>query len=443
MSCRVLLNPASVLAEFRDQPIKRQRTIFLSLAAVIGLFAYIGFLLTLPSQWQTDPQNDYTLYYSPVAANLISGKGFMLASKPALQYPPGIPLIYAATFWLSDLLAVDREVGIGALQAFFVMSSSVLIGLVAIQVFNLRVALVASVLWSTYPFQLWLAKQHDASPAVTTLLLSAVLLFLLWSDKRRHPLWFGVAMGGILGIAALIKPFTIALPIVFMCLAWICDIDVSWRQRSIFSVWVVIAYAFVISPWEVWAWEASGKWIPLCTNGPNALIDGLTFGTVRGLKQIPMPEAVRALTHDAVVHYQNLKTTNSIARFLINQARERPIALIELFSLKAVRSWYSSESHSFEGTVAMIQLCYLPLVAFGIRTAWRERRQQRNFVLVTLGVLLYFWAMTVFTALPILRYIVPAISLLLLCAAAVLKPQYPNPAAQRQLSQHRHITHCG
>jgi hypothetical protein len=145
-----------------------------------------------------------------------------------------------------------------------------------------------------------------------------------------------------------------------------------------------------------------------------------------------MPEAVRALTHDAVVHYENLKTTNSIARFLITQGRERPIALIELFSLKAVRSWYSSESHSFEGTVAMIQFCYLPFVAFGIRTAWRQRCPQRNFVLVASGVLLYFWAMTVFTALPILRYMVPAISLLLVCAATCLlspKPDVANPAA--------------
>ena len=47
-----------------------------------------------------------------------------------------------------------------------------------------------------------------------------------------------------------------------------------------------------------------------------------------------------------------------------------------------------------------------------------EGGAQRNFVLVTLSILFYFWAMTVVTALPIVRYLVPSFSLLLICAAA-------------------------
>ena len=133
-----------------------------------------------------------------------------------------------------------------------------------------------------------------------------------------------------------------------------------------------------------------------------------------------MPDAVRALTQDAVVHYQNLKTTPSILRFLITQARVKPIAVLELFSLKAVRSWYGSESHRFEKAVAIIQLCYLPFVVLGLRRAWKGSRKQRNFVIVALGIVVYFWAMTVFTALPLLRYMVPAVSLLIICAATVL-----------------------
>jgi hypothetical protein len=187
-----------------------------------------------------------------------------------------------------------------------------------------------------------------------------------------------------------------------------------------FSLFVVIAYVCLILPWEVWAWRASGHWIPLCTNGPNAMIDGLTFGMVRGLKEIAMPAGVHALIQDAVIHYQNLKTTSSIVHFLITQLQERPISVIELFLLKAVRSWYGSESHSFERAVATIQLCYLPFVLLGVRRAWRGNHRQRNYVVVALGIVLYFWAMTVFTALPILRYMVPAVSVLLICGASVV-----------------------
>jgi len=76
---------------------------------------------------------------------------------------------------------------------------------------------------------------------------------------------------------------------------------------------VILAYLVPISPWELWARKVSGVGFPLGTNGPNVLIDGLTFGTVRGAKPVWMPQEVRALTRDAVEHYKDLKTTKSIA----------------------------------------------------------------------------------------------------------------------------------
>lgn len=407
------------LVNFCDRPIGQQRIVVIVLSAVVGLFAHIAFLLVLPEHWQKNQSSDYFSYYAPVAENVINGKGLVLASKPALQYPPGIPLMYAATFWGSDVAAMSRGIGLRVLEAFCVMSSSALVGLIGIYVFNLKIALAASVLWSTYPFHLWLTKQPNASAALTTLLLSAVFLFLLWTNDPRRPLRCGLALGGILAIAALVKPFTIALPIVFLCLVWLCDIRSQPRQRWIFSVGIVVAYILLILPWEVWAWRASGQWIPLCTNGPNVLIDGLTFGTVRGLQPVPMPEGVRALTQDAIAHYPNLKSTSSIMRFFITYASENPTSVIELILLKAGRSWYGSESHSFENTILLTQLCYLPFVASGLRRSWLCGPRQRNLVIAAMGVVLYFWAMIVFTALPILRYMIPPVSLLLLCAATI------------------------
>jgi len=275
-------------------------------------------------------------------------------------------------------------------------------------------------MWSTYPFQLWLTKQPDASSVLTTLLLSAVLLFMLWSNQPAGSVYYGLAVGGVLAIAALLKPICIALPIVFVCLASLCSEDAQLRRRWLFSLSVVVAYVSLLLPWEVWAWRASGHVVPLCINGPNALIDGLTFGTVRGLRPISMPAPVHVLVQDAVTHYQNLKTTSNIVHFIITQVQERPISVIELFLLKAVRSWYGSESHSFEKAVAIIQLCYLPLVVLGVRRTWGGSREQRVFLVVTMGIVMYFWAMTVFTAMALLRYMIPGISVLSVCAANVI-----------------------
>src|SRR5438105_2403204 len=148
-------------------------------------------------------------------------------------------------------------------------------GVVAMRFLSLRIALAASILWSTYPFHLWLTKQPDVSAIFSTLLLLGVFLFLLWSTDGCHAVLYGFLLGFILAIIALIKPFGIALPAVFMGLAWMCTAPCRPRHRGRFSFCVLVAYLLLISPWEVWAWRVSGHWIPLCTNGPNALIDGL------------------------------------------------------------------------------------------------------------------------------------------------------------------------
>ncbi len=400
---------------------RRQRTMLLAISGIVAILAHATFLLLLPAAWQKNQSSDYVEYYEPVAQKLAAGAGLVLGSKPALRYPPGIPMLYAATFWISDSLDISHGAGLRIFQSLFVIASGVLVGVVAMRFLSLRIALAASILWSTYPFHLWLTKQPDASAIFSTLLLLGVFLFLLWSTDGCHAVLYGFLLGFILAIIALIKPFGIALPAVFMGLAWMCTAPCRPRHRGRFSFCVLVAYLLLISPWEVWAWRVSGHWIPLCTNGPNALIDGLTFGTVRGLKQVPMPESVRTLTEDAVAHAKQLRTTTSIANFMVVQIRERPESVIKLFLVKAVRSWYSNESHTLEKWVAVIQLFYLPFVIFGMRIVWRGGRQHKNFLLVAMGITLYFWMMTVITALPILRYMVPTVSLLMVFAAAALE----------------------
>jgi 4-amino-4-deoxy-L-arabinose transferase-like glycosyltransferase len=400
---------------------RRQRTMLLAISGIVAILAHATFLLLLPAAWQKNQSSDYVEYYEPVAKKLAAHASLALGSEPALRYPPGIPILYAATFWISDSLEISHGAGLRIFQALFVIASGVLVGVVAMRFLSLRIALAASILWSIYPFHLWLTKQPDATDVFSTLLLLGVFLFLLWSTDGCHAVLYGFLLGFILAIIALIKPFGIALPAVFMGLAWICTVPCRRRQRSLFSACVLVAYLLLISPWEVWAWRVSGHWIPLCTNGPSALIDGLTFGTVRGLKQVAMPESVRALTEDAVAHAKQLRSTTSIATFLVVQIRQRPEAVIKLFLLKAVRSWYGNESHTLERRVAVIQLFYLPLVIFGMRIVSRGGRQHKNFLLVAMGITLYFWTMTAITALPILRYMVPTVSLLMVFAAAALE----------------------
>jgi uncharacterized membrane protein YhaH (DUF805 family) len=70
----------------------------------------------------------------------------------------------------------------------------------------------------------------------------------------------------------------------------------------------------------------------------------------------------------------------------------------------------------YERPVAIVQFLYLLLIVPGICMAWRRFPEKRFWYLMLLVILLYFWSMTV-VVLSILRYMVPAIGLLLIFAA--------------------------
>ncbi len=364
---------------FRQPTSWRQRALWLSLSALVALLSHLLFLLLLPGNLQRTPSPDFIKFYEPVAQSLASGRGLYLASKPALLYPCGTPILYAATFRATDAMHLARSTGLRILEAVFLTLTSVLVTLLALPIVGWRAAMLASALWSTYPFHLWLTKQSDSTSAFALVLLLSVLLFVRWATDGLRPVHYGCWVGVLLGIAALIKPIAIALPFVLTVLAALCVIPCRPRQRAVFTFCMVVAYLLAISPWEVWARKVSGQWIPLATNGPNVLIDGITLGVVHGAKPVWMPNDARALTQDAVDNYKDLKTTGNIVNFLGAKIREQPKAVLELLLIKAARSWYGNESHTFEKWIVVIQLLYLPLVLFGMRKMWSGRPPAQEF----------------------------------------------------------------
>ena len=401
-----------------DRVSERQRFQLLSLSAVVALGAHLLFLLLLPQPWRRNQSSDYIQYYEPVAQSLIAGNGFYLHSKPALTYPPGIPMLYAAAFWAARKVDLSEANALRIVGGFLPTVSAVLVCLLAMRFFRWRVALLASGLWSTYPFHLWLTKQPDATSLFSVLLLTSALLFFAWSSKTQNGIRYGVVLGLILGVTALVKPFSIGLPLAFVALAGVSPISGQRRSRIVFSACLLITYAATISPWEIWAWHVGGHWIPLCTNGANALIDGLTFGTERGLPPVALPEGARALVRDAASHYPQLKSTSSIAHFMLTKVRQTPTAILELLLVKAARSWFGNESHTLERWVAIIQLFYLPFLLLGTRTVWEYGdAPQKNFALLAFVITAYFWIMTTVTAEAILRYMVPVTCLLVVFVA--------------------------
>lgn len=394
----------------------------LGTAAVFGLAAYLVFLLLLPQEWHRNQSTDYFVYYEPVAKSLLAGEGFFLPNgRPAVTYPPGIPLVFATGLWTAETLGLHPATAFRILEGVLVMAMAALVCAVTRKAFGWETALAASLLWSTYPFHLWLTKQPETSNPFAIPMLLAFLLFLSWTEGGRSPGKYGAATGILLGITSLMRPFSIALPLVMVILAWICRIPSRVEGRSIFSFFLLLAYAATVLPWEIWAWKHSGQWIPLSTNGPASVLDGLTLSAVRpGSRPRPaIPDNLQPLVGEIVSHAQELRSTGAIARFMVARLAEDPSAVLQLILLKAARSWYANDSQTFEGGIALIQVFYLPLIVWGGIIAWRGDRQQKNYVLVAALVTFYFWTMTV-AALSIVRYMVPAFSLLMVFVGLVL-----------------------
>jgi 4-amino-4-deoxy-L-arabinose transferase-like glycosyltransferase len=363
------------------------------------------------------------VFYEPVARQLALGHGFYLPSgKPALKYPPGIPIVYGATFWFSERIGVSHELGLRALQGLLTVATSALVAMIAFEIFGARVGLMACFLWSTYPFHLWLSKQPSAEPLVCVLLAAAVLAFLRWLSNGRRAVVWGSVCGAVVAFAALTKPFNIALAAVFVVLAWVCDVHCTRRVRALFSASVIIAFSLSILPWEIWASRTAGHCIPLCTNGTATLLDGISFGAGRNKIQKPpaLPGPVAALANDFAAHRRDFESNGEVVRLLIAHIRETPSGVALLFLTKAAVSWYGNDSHHHERWALLIQLFYLPFFILGAWLARGGGRQYRNFLFIACGVTLYYWAMTTFVALPIVRYMVPAISLLMVLAGHAL-----------------------
>lgn len=401
----------------------RERAFLLVAAVVLSLASHVVFLRFLPSPWQRNESADYKVFYEPVARQLAAGHGFYLPSgKPALKYPPGIPMVYGATFWLSERVGVSSQAGLRALQGLLTVATSILVAMIAFETFGARAALMACFLWSTYPFHLWLSKQPSAEPLVCVLLGSSVFAFLRWSSKGTGTVPWGLFCGTVVAFAALVKPFNIALVGVFVVLAWVCNVQCTWKRRALFSGVLVIAFTLTVLPWEIWAARTAGHCIPLCTNGTASLLDGITFGIGRSKAQAPpqLPRPVLKLANDFAAHRRDFENNGQVVKLLAADAKANPSAVALLFLTKAIESWYGNDSHRHERWALTMQLVYLPFFMLG---AWLTRgsgRQYGNLLLIVGGVTLYYWAMTTFVALPIVRYMVPAISLLMVLAGKAL-----------------------
>ena len=405
-------------------------------AVIIAIAALLGFWLIVPGGSFNQNENaDYVQFYLPVAQNIAHGNGITLDGKLALDYPPGYPVILAASFLLANVTGMSEDLVMHLSIVLFFALGALLIYFLARKLWDPSGALLASILWSCYPIVLWAARNPNTELPFSVVLYAALACMIAgWFSPKRSVIFFLLA-GILCGIAMLIRPIAIGLGVLLAVITLFGSLH-TLRKKVILSLCLIAGNLVAIMPWELWIYSQTNQITPLCRGRDSySMFDGLTFavfnppGSER--KGVAVPQDVKMLMTDIVDKYAVKAQTQAIsskdlALVMINKGIKQPITTLKLISIKIMRSWYATNTNRFETPILLIQLLYAILLLWAAVLLWRKRQELR-WMLIVGGVLTcYFWGMTVIV-LSIVRYMMPIFGVLLIFFPAILiKPSSPK-----------------
>jgi 4-amino-4-deoxy-L-arabinose transferase-like glycosyltransferase len=396
------------------------------LALALPVACTVAFWMVLPPAYRVSESTDFSGFYEPVAKRILEGQGITTESGAvAMRYPPGYPLVLAMSIGAGGAIGLSEAHSLDLLALACVAISSLLLYLIARDLWTGWMALLPSAAFSTYPLALWLTKQPNSELVFTPILFACI--YALWKLTRRVRPSIGliVAVGVLSAVAMVVRPIALLLPLV--CAALILVLALEWRLRT--RAWVAAAVVGIsgltVLPWEVYASRAAGRFILMADLGVAALRSGLTFGVDnKDRAGIYVPDGVRKVMISFSAQYDELDTFGDVAHAVWNETKRHPGGMMGLVAMKMLRAWYGTDSQRLDKYVALIQVAYVLVIVAAFTACWRAGAERKRLALIIGLELIYFWGMSA-VGLPLARYMVPAIGL-----AFVLLPGVPERATR-------------
>jgi 4-amino-4-deoxy-L-arabinose transferase-like glycosyltransferase len=388
------------------------------LVSATSILVTLLFWTVLPSRFLMNELTEYHTYYEPVARNILAGRGFLVENQtPAILYPPGYPLILAGIFGLADLLALSEGVIVSAFILLSMSLTSVLVFWLARSVWGPLAGFISSLVWITHPFILWLTKQPNSEIPFMAFLYGGYALFWFAILRKGHMWSLSFFSGLLIGIAMLIRPIALGVGALLVATLWLVGRDLTVRLRLFLSMMVLLGNLVAVFPWEGWIYSQTSRVVPLSTiGGIMGVANGLT---PIGYKESKFPPDVSVLMQDLLDRYGEMDSFGGIATVLAEEFQSRPLLVTKLLAFKAARSWYGTDSGRFETLILLLQIPYLVLILWGSYKAWKQGGGAKQLVISIWLMVLYFWGMS--TAMPpLLRYMAPAIGLLIVLIPGIL-----------------------
>lgn len=394
---------------------------FYGFVFIASVLITTAFLTLLPENWSANESSDYSSFYEPVARNIIAGKGYTRdGSSFEAFYPPGYPLILAAQFSISKAVSIPEPLVLQIFIVIFTAFSVIFLFDLARRFSNTKSALLVALVWMTYPFLLWLTKQSNSELAFMAILFGACDLFFsvfYFFIKKEYLL---ILAGLLFGFAMLVRPIAVFFPIVLIIAILVTQISTPIFKKLIKIGIFLIGILAAVLPWEIYAYSNTGKIVFLSDNSSIAMRGGLVFAVSDDeyKQKVNVPEDVQNLMVEIRQNYNNLTSTFAIVDYLKVKLSEEPVAVIKLFGIKALRSWYATDSQRLEKYIVIIQIPYLLLILISSWFSWKKGGAARS-LLIGIWLLTFCnWVMNIAVT-STLRYMVPIIGLLFVTIAQI------------------------
>ncbi|MBN1680350.1 MAG: glycosyltransferase family 39 protein [Anaerolineae bacterium] len=237
----------------------RRWLILILAAAVLGRAAFLVFFgdtLSLDASG-----------YDDYAVNVIDGHGYTRFDDRDgdSDVPPLYPLFLVGVY---SVLGRD-PIAVAVVQIGFEMLTIVLLAWIGRRVAGQRVGLLAAAFYGLYPYLLYQNLSANDTGLFIMLLVGAIALAYRVHDTRN---WrWTLALGGVLGLAALTKSFVLLL-FPLLALWW-------WRQIGLrdavrLALAAGLAAAVVIAPWVIRNSRLHDSLVLISTNGGSNLHQG-------------------------------------------------------------------------------------------------------------------------------------------------------------------------
>lgn len=359
---------------------------------------------------------DYLYFYKPIAQSILEGKGFIIKGNYIVS--PGYPIFLAIIFEIARFIKISELQLILFFNVIITGVGCIFIFLIGELIFKKRIALIASLLWASYPFNLWFIKNPNTEIPFIPCLYMGVWLSILALEKKRIKFLF--LAGLAFGIASLIRPVNVFLPL-FLALAVFFILKRNpLKTRFLFATILLIGYLAIIVPWQIYIASQVNYFLILQGGGPSTVKDGIAFAlrVGEGGDRVAVPEDVGLLMQKA--READLNSEWKIALFIIKQIQERPVAFLKLILIKMARAWYATSEMWWEQKILIVQFLYLIPALIGLFLAFKFFKDRTCYIIFILSIVFYFFLMTV-VALSILRYMVPVMGLIIIFSAVLIE----------------------